>query len=233
MKISCEIVKDLIPLYYDEVCSSESRIAVDEHIQECENCKNYLDSMKNDFIQNDTGKEIELSKADTLKRIKKKLLKKNVIISMISILCAVGLFIGGFSFIFHKQMPITYEEGLFRINKANDGSINIIYNGDDYYCSYGLTKTIKKDGKEQKIAYIYYTNSIWTKYFAKRRNNQVKQFSIDNNVIIEDTDSDEKLESKKDISAVYYFIGDYHDITQLSDEEFSKLTQNAIPLWKK
>ena len=34
-KQSCELIKDLLPLYADDVCSSESRAAVAEHIAEC------------------------------------------------------------------------------------------------------------------------------------------------------------------------------------------------------
>jgi hypothetical protein len=37
-KLSCEIVKDLLPLYYDEVCSSDTRKSIDEHLAACEHC---------------------------------------------------------------------------------------------------------------------------------------------------------------------------------------------------
>ena len=39
MKIDCKIIEDLVPLYLDEVCSEESRKAVDTHIEKCENCR--------------------------------------------------------------------------------------------------------------------------------------------------------------------------------------------------
>ena len=39
MKVSCEIIKDLLPLYHDGVCSNESRQMVEEHLSECEKCR--------------------------------------------------------------------------------------------------------------------------------------------------------------------------------------------------
>jgi len=76
MKNSCEVVKDLLPLYYDDVCSNESGSIVEEHLLECDTCKKYLDSMKDDFIQNNIVKTTEFKKSDALKRIKKSYLEK-------------------------------------------------------------------------------------------------------------------------------------------------------------
>ena len=45
MKISCEVVKDLLPLYKDGVCSEESKGLVEEHLSNCEECRKLLDDM--------------------------------------------------------------------------------------------------------------------------------------------------------------------------------------------
>lgn len=39
MKQSCEIIKDLIPLCSEGICSDESKHDVEEHIKECEKCR--------------------------------------------------------------------------------------------------------------------------------------------------------------------------------------------------
>ena len=46
MKMSCDIVKDLLPLYLDGVCSNDSKAAVEEHLALCENCKAELQAMQ-------------------------------------------------------------------------------------------------------------------------------------------------------------------------------------------
>ncbi len=40
--MNCEIVRDLLPLYEDGLCSEESRKAVEEHLKTCEACRKLL-----------------------------------------------------------------------------------------------------------------------------------------------------------------------------------------------
>lgn len=233
MRISCEIIKDLLPLYHDDVCSNESRIAVDNHLLECDDCKNYLDSINSDFIQNNTEKTTEQAKFEILKGIKKKLFRKNVMISAVSVLSAIAVLLGGFFLIFHYQLPIPYKDKLLSVNVASDGAVDIIFNGDDYYSSHGLTKTIEKDGLKRSVAYIYYSDSIWTKYFSKPHNNKVYQFTIGNSIMVDYSKNAKGIQSEEEITAVYYLVGDYRDLAQMSGEEFDKASENAILLWQK
>ena len=45
MKISCEIIRDLLPLYHDGVCSNESKQMIEEHLSNCEKCRTELKEM--------------------------------------------------------------------------------------------------------------------------------------------------------------------------------------------
>ena len=45
MKISCEVVQDLLALYHDGVCSKESAEIVRTHLDECERCRKMLADM--------------------------------------------------------------------------------------------------------------------------------------------------------------------------------------------
>lgn len=231
MKISCEIVKDLLPLYYDGVCSNESRTTVEEHLLECDTCKKYLDSMNRDFIQTNAEKAAEQAKSDILKGIKKKLLRKNVMISAISVICTIAVLLGGFSLIFHYQIPIPYDNGLVSVEIGNNGMLDVSFNGDDYYCSYQRTTTIEKDGIKQHVVYIYYTNSIWTKYFSKPHKDKEYKYTINNSALVDYGNGDGLIEVKKDISAVYYL--DYSDIAEVSNEELLKNSSKAVLLWEK
>lgn len=101
--ISCDVIKDLLPLYYDQVCSSESRKIVEEHIAGCSNCRMELEKIKEDInIQKETleknrsgGKAIK-NIADLWKRSKTKAFFKGfigaVVICCIIILSYIGLF---------------------------------------------------------------------------------------------------------------------------------------------
>lgn len=231
MKIPCEVVKDLLPLYHDNVCSDESRTIIEEHLLECDTCKKYLDDMDGDFIQTNDEKAAEQAKSDILKGIKRQLFRKNVMVSVISVICAIAVLLGGFSFIFHYQMPIPYENGLVSVKKGDNGMVDVYFNRDDYYCSYKWNTTIEKNGVKQRVAYIYYTDTIWTKYFSKPQKDKQYKYTINNSAFFDYDDDNRFIEIKKDISAVYYL--DYSHIPKLSTEELQKNSSKAVLLWKK
>lgn len=45
MKTPCNVIRDLLPLYHDGICSPESRQLVDEHMAECTDCRAELERM--------------------------------------------------------------------------------------------------------------------------------------------------------------------------------------------
>ena len=59
MKLPCELIQDLLPLYHDQVCSPASREAVEVHLQNCPACQRVLDAMGEDLL---TPAEIEEEK---------------------------------------------------------------------------------------------------------------------------------------------------------------------------
>ena len=60
----CEIVQDLFPLYYDDVCSPSSKKFVHQHLENCEICKNFYEELKNDSV----GRIMEKETHDVLER---------------------------------------------------------------------------------------------------------------------------------------------------------------------
>ena len=44
--ITCEVIRDLLPLYVDDVLSSDSRALVEEHLETCEGCTDYYHALK-------------------------------------------------------------------------------------------------------------------------------------------------------------------------------------------
>lgn len=45
MKISCNVIRDLLPLYYENIASDETRDLVEEHCKECPQCADRLKEM--------------------------------------------------------------------------------------------------------------------------------------------------------------------------------------------
>ncbi len=63
MKLPCRVVEDLLPMYHDGICSSESAAFIEEHLRECPRCGRMLSQLRS---------EIEISKEqiDDLKPLK-------------------------------------------------------------------------------------------------------------------------------------------------------------------
>ncbi|SHL63655.1 Putative zinc-finger [Anaerocolumna jejuensis DSM 15929] len=57
MEKNCDIIKDLLPLYIDGVCSEDSKKAVEEHIKTCESCRKELEDFKSAVSAVDSGEE--------------------------------------------------------------------------------------------------------------------------------------------------------------------------------
>lgn len=110
MNYPCGIIKDLLPLYVDDVCNEESRQAVETHLLECKKCRNCYEAMKATecFMEkvNDNGEDIKMAKS--LKNVKNKINKKMAKI----VLCAVSavlVCIGGYHLLFNaaiKEVPL-------------------------------------------------------------------------------------------------------------------------------
>lgn len=46
MNYPCGLIRDLLPLYHDDICSPESRSAIEAHCSECADCKKMLDALR-------------------------------------------------------------------------------------------------------------------------------------------------------------------------------------------
>lgn len=68
MRLSCEVIKDLLPLYYDKVCSKESSLLIEEHLAECPKCLDELQKLKIDLEKPNISEE----KIKVMKNISKK-----------------------------------------------------------------------------------------------------------------------------------------------------------------
>ena len=55
----CEIVRDLLPLYADDVCSTASKNIIEEHLRECPECTAVLEKLRSHEIEENLAEEKE------------------------------------------------------------------------------------------------------------------------------------------------------------------------------
>ena len=88
MTYPCGIIRDLLPLYIDDVCNEESKQAVENHLSECEKCRNYYESMKSTegFVAKENDNSEDMKMANNLKNVKSKINKKirNIVIGAVA-----------------------------------------------------------------------------------------------------------------------------------------------------
>ncbi len=95
MNISCEVIRDLLPLYADNVCSEESKELVEEHCGGCRECQSRLEAMKKPLPSPPSlSGEIRTPRkrpVNPLKKTRRHYIKLAIMTAVISTLIAVPL----------------------------------------------------------------------------------------------------------------------------------------------
>lgn len=112
MKIPCSVVRDLLPLYAEEMTEEETRALVDEHLEECSECSKRLEE-----IRAAAAVPAENTAVDTAKpllALKKTINKRRRITAAIAALCVFILLFSAFHRI-NEWHQVPWEEGLIQV----------------------------------------------------------------------------------------------------------------------
>lgn len=63
----CNIVRDILPLYVEDIVSEDTKQFVEEHLSSCEECRTELKKTQTDVIVINDNSEIDAS-ADVIKK---------------------------------------------------------------------------------------------------------------------------------------------------------------------
>lgn len=121
-KLPCHIVKDLLPLFVDEVVSEDTANAVRDHLEECGSCREEYRILMKDLELPSTPK-IQEENTQVLKAFKKKWTVKKILISVVSAALAVFLF-------FPLRDGIMESELFMPVTRAHAGTVGQLYLGD-------------------------------------------------------------------------------------------------------
>ncbi len=91
MKNDCDIIRDLLPLYSDKVCSESSRRLVEEHCAECEECAEQLLAMSAELPREEKAGGAK----NPLKKTRRHYLKLAVLTAAVAVPMAVVICIIG------------------------------------------------------------------------------------------------------------------------------------------
>ena len=203
--LECDIIKDLLPLYIEELTSEVTNEEIVLHLEECEECKGVEVNMREEMLKN-----VEVTvdeEVDFLKKIKAKANKKVVYAVL---LCVFFIFIGWFiknnyfgdlSFaddveiekikvednklilqgynMFNVRERVEEKDGVVTI-KFYD-SIHALVNDDMFEIEKTFDKDIKKviiEGVAKKQVVIYEEDMIIDVAISSLYNSRIEEFEV-------------------------------------------------------
>jgi len=216
-EINCSVIRDLLPLYVDEIVSDDTKRLVNSHLQGCEQCKKEFEQMKGTLFVPIENKSTLFNQLN--KRWNRK--KWRLVIGSILTTAALGFVL--FSFIFHYTKPIPYTTELFEIEEATDESLVISYFGESH-AGTGMTHPLEVeiDGEMKKISLIYFNQTIAN--------------SPTRNLLQEDeTRGTEKftLPDSQNVDAVYYGEFDLEKVIIKKEQTWEELLQQMTLIWER
>ena len=120
MKISCSIIRDLLPLYAEDLASEDTRALVDGHLCECEECKTVLNGMKK------TTLVLPETATESLGKVKKHIRRRRVLSVMAALLTLITLASAVVTYLF-TPFQLTMEQALDDFYVREDGAVVIDY----------------------------------------------------------------------------------------------------------
>lgn len=181
-KVSCNIIKDILPLYLDDVVSEDTKEMVDEHLESCDSCREEAEMLKRDIVLT-VNKDIISLDIQALKKLKRQIFKNKVFIAVVSMLTAAAVMFGLYCVAALTEFVVPYDSEKFSIAKR-DGKLYACYNGYvlSNRCGLGEPKTVVVDGEEKNVMFFTFYVSPWSKYvefvFAPSRREDKEGFFL-------------------------------------------------------
>ncbi len=149
----CSIVRDILPLYVENVISDDTKQFVDEHLSHCAECKNELELSQTDIPVRENCSEKD-SGVEVIKKIRLDIKKKRVFTGILSAVLSTIVVILLFAFLTAPEyLPYTEPFDIISV-KDNNGYITLSFTGE--YEIYQI---------EQGVYGISIYNTIWNELF--------------------------------------------------------------------
>lgn len=156
MKISCEIIKDLLPLYAEGLTGAETSAEVEEHLKECGECRELYANIKKEELHGE-GEEIA-----PLTALNRSLRKRR---GVLAVFCSFVVFLMAFTLFYYLDKPqyAPYSEDLLKITETDGNKVYAEFS--DKVTSYSAY--VYRDENGVQTTQITAWTSIWDKITGK------------------------------------------------------------------
>nr|WP_295299880.1 zf-HC2 domain-containing protein [uncultured Blautia sp.] len=114
MKITCNIIEDLLPLYVDDMVSEDSRKLVEEHLKGCPACRKMQEEMMRENrltagIKDSNSVQINKTEAESLKKIRRRIRKKRILSVILAVVLVAAAGGAGHYWYYDKENYISWD----------------------------------------------------------------------------------------------------------------------------
>ncbi len=141
LKLECDVVRDLLPLYIEGLTKEGSNEFLVKHIKDCRECKEVLDGLQKEIIDENANKAFEIKDKPSKKLVKR---IRNRIIAFVVIALVMGVClntVGSYAFKIYQTRTVA-ADFLYNVSK---GDFNQAF---DYVAYFDFASDI-----EPKISY--------------------------------------------------------------------------------
>ena len=157
MRITCDVIQDLMPSYVDGILSEDSQALVKEHMEACKECRKMLELMKEEQgkeqaqirpsaasgVRRRAGETENIGSAAALKKIRKKLIIRRVLTAAVAVILTLIAAAAGYDHWYFNEKYMTLENsGMYVKNNSLYSSNNLINRMKVQYTEDGKTEFV-------------------------------------------------------------------------------------------
>ncbi len=158
MRNECNIIRDLLPLYVENMASSDTAAFVEEHLKNCEGCRKEYERIKEPQPTQET------SDAAPLLKLSRKMKVKKIQTIALTAVFLIALFVSAFA-VLDAPIYLPYSEGIVTSQQFGDKGILLTF--DEEVTDFDYTVYDDPDGGDFYYCDIEAWTSLWDKWFSQ------------------------------------------------------------------
>ena len=147
-KITCDVIRDLLPLYCDGVCSRDSRELVREHLEDCQECRSLLQKMRQECVLPGEEEQAHETVVRDMAVSWKKGLRRSFLKGALIMLCACAVLVGGWVALTHLVMvQVPADRVEIAVVSVTEETVEVSLKTNDGKKVSGSSYRVTADGK--------------------------------------------------------------------------------------
>lgn len=221
--LNCNIVQDMLPMYAEGLTSEESNIAIQQHLEQCEDCRKCLENLQKPIV----GPTVPKMEIDYMRKVKKSFKRRTYILAgVIAVFCVIllGIFLRLFIIgtpLFLGDAPINFEW-----NYDADSKVYTIHGAMEQENTSVRIK-IYEDKHDNQIKFKIY-EILPSIFFSSNQFSANIPWNRESNIVWQGKNNQQIITSPQylNLSIIEFQNGDYHSVVDLYDENGTSMVKD-------